>query len=157
MPNITLFIPGFSIQHHQHQSPSATTVTAMRGKTQPREKPRQQKKWETRAWDGAVINHHAHPNHHQCHNDTHWHSPDHQRAAGSGLQPWWHHTSWERGGPHLCERSGHSSAEFPMEEEKGGSVSDKHPGSSAPWYQQGGVGTRLVHWCFDPKIEGVCR
>lgn len=87
--------------------------------------------------------------------------PNHsqRRSQPAGTAPTPEQPRWDqgKGRAHLCERSGHSSAAFPMEVKRGGQCWMSSHGSaphSRP--ERGWVGTGLVRWCFGPQTEGVC-
>lgn len=103
-PFIALSIPGFSIQRHQRQPPTA--IAALRGKPQPREEPSQRRKreWGRNKPPGASR---PPPAPVPTPAGT---APTAGAAAGSGPG---------KGRAHLCGRSGRSSAGFPTEEKKG--------------------------------------
>lgn len=60
------------------------------------------------------------------------HSQHRSRPPGTALTP--EQPRWDqgKGRAHLCERSGHSSAAFPMEVKRGESVLDEHPTAPLP-------------------------
>lgn len=132
MPNVRLSIPGFSIQHHQLQPPTATTIPALRGKTQPREKPRHQQKVGNKSagWGCNKPSRTPQPPPALVTTPTST-APTAGAAAGSGPQPWRDHAGWEReGSPLRAIRTQFSRVSYGGK--KGGSVSDEHPSGSAP-------------------------